>query len=396
MNRFRPTAAKSLACLAMSILGLMMIAGRGASAEPKKVTLLRVPDNGLQPQIAVDDNGILHMIYFRGPNGGGDISYVRSKDGGATFTRPLQVNSQSGSAVATGNIRGAHLAVGKKGRPHVAWMGSHGAEPRGPDKAAPMLYSRLNDAGTAFEPQRNLIQAAVGLDGGGSVAADDAGNVYVAWHAPEPGTKGEDSRRVWVAHSADEGKTFAPEKAASEKSTGVCGCCGMRAFSDRKGTLYMLYRSAERGVNRDTYLLTAMEKGARFQSDKVQNWKVGTCPMSSFALAETGSDVLAGWETDGQVYYSRINPTTSKRSEPVAAPGADKGRKHPVVAGNARGDIILVWTEGMGWQRGGSVAWQVFDKDGNATSEKGRADGVPTWSLVAVFVRPDGGFAIVY
>ena len=33
-----------------------------------------------------------------------------------------------------------------------------------------------------------------------------------------------------------------------------------------------------------------------------------------------------------------------------------KGRKHPVVAGNARGETILAWTEGVGWNRGGSVA----------------------------------------
>ena len=35
-----------------------------------------------------------------------------------------------------------------------------------------MLYTRLNDTGDAFEPQRNVIQKRVGLDGGGSVAAD--------------------------------------------------------------------------------------------------------------------------------------------------------------------------------------------------------------------------------
>ena len=77
----------------------------------------------------------------------------------------------------------------KNGRPHVAWMGSKLAEPRAPGKEAPMLYTRLNDDGTAFEPQRNVIQHAVGLDGGGSVAADAAGNVHVAWHADVPGRK---------------------------------------------------------------------------------------------------------------------------------------------------------------------------------------------------------------
>jgi hypothetical protein len=56
----------------------------------------------------------------------------------------------------------------------------------------------------------------------------------------------------------------------------------------------------------------------------------------------------------------------------------------------------LAWTEGMGWERGGSVAWQVFDKDSRPTAEKGRAAGAPVWSLVAAFARADGGFTIVY
>src|SRR5262249_44499167 len=168
------------------------------------------------PQATVDAKGVLHLIYFSGEPGNGDVFYVRSEDGGANFSRPIRVNSQPGSVIATGNIRGAHLALGKNGRAHVAWMGSGKAQPKGPSEATPMLYARLDDAGTAFEAQRNVIRAAVGLDGGGSVAADDAGNVYVTWHAPVPGAKGEDNRRVWVARSTDEGKTFADEKPASE------------------------------------------------------------------------------------------------------------------------------------------------------------------------------------
>jgi hypothetical protein len=67
-----------------------------------------------------------------------------------------------------------------------------------------------------------------------------------------------------------------------------------------------------------------------------------------------------------------------------------------VVAVNGKGETILVWTEGMGWNKGGSLAWQVYDKGGKPTAERGHAAGVPVWSLVAVFVRPDGHFAIVY
>src|SRR5262249_1094300 len=145
-----------------------------------KVKLIRTPDRGIQPQAVVDGKGVVHLIYFKGEHGGGDILYVHSKDGGATFSRPIRVNGKSGTAMATGNIRGPQLAVGKNGRAHVAWMGS--GKGQGRDGETPMLYTRLNDAGSAFEPERNLIQSAYGLDGGGSVGADEAGNVYVAWH----------------------------------------------------------------------------------------------------------------------------------------------------------------------------------------------------------------------
>jgi hypothetical protein len=369
--------------------------GKGG-AEPRPA-LLRVPNHGIQPQVAVDGKGVVHLIYFKGDPANGDLFYCRSEDG-VHFKDPLPVNSHPGSAIAIGNIRGAQLALGKNGRVHVAWNGSQKAEPRGPGKASPMLYTRLNDAGTAFEPQRNLIQSAFGLDGGGSVAADGAGNVYVFWHAPSPGKKGEEQRRVWVAVSTDEGKTFAAEKAAYAKPTGACGCCGMRAFADSKGTVHVLYRGATKGgEQRDTYLLTSKDGGKSFQGEDLHPWPTNLCPMSSAAFAEGPTGIVVGaWETREQVYFTRIDPAAGKRSDPAVPPGKGKGRKHAVAAVNARGEMILVWTEGMGWNRGGAVVWQVYDKDGKATEEQGRAAGVPVWSLAATFVRPDGTFAIVY
>jgi hypothetical protein len=364
--------------------------------QPSQVTLLRVPHRGIQPQVAVDAKGTVHLIYYSGSSGAGDIFYIRSEDGGTRFSAPRRVNRRPGSAIAIGNMRGAHLAVGKGGRVHVSWMGSDKSELRAPQKDAPMLYARLDDTGTAFEPERNLIQSAIGLDGGGSVAADDSGNVYVAWHAPEPGSEGEEHRRVWVAHSADEGKTFARERPAFRRLTGACGCCGMRAFADRNGTVYVLYRGATEGVHRDMYLLTSADHGVSFQGEDVGRWDINSCPASTAACAQGARGVLTAWETKGQVYWARIDPEPGKRSLPVAASGASGNRRYPAVAGNVQGETILVWTEGMSWERGGSLAWQVYNTAGEPTAEKGRADGVPTWSLVAVFARPDGGFTIVY
>jgi hypothetical protein len=257
-----------------------------------------------------------------------------------------------------------------------------------------MLYARSNSAGTVFEPERNLIHTAVGLDGGGAIAADARGRVFVAWHAGGSSSKGEGDRRVWVAASADDGATFTRERPASDAITGACGCCGMDGLIDRRGALYLLYRSAREVVHRDTYLLVSRDGATSFTSARLQEWNVGACPMSTFALIEGPDGVIAAWETGGQVQYTRVGADASIAV--VEAPGAVRTRRHPALATNAAGDVLLAWTEGTGWQRGGSLAWQVFDKAGRPTAESGRAAGVPVWSLLAAHARRAGGFRIVY
>jgi hypothetical protein len=369
--------------------------GAGLSAaDSGRVKLVRTPDGGIQPQAVVDRRGAVHLIYYKGEGSGGDLFYVRREAGQDNFSAPLRVNRQDKSATAAGTIRGAQLAVGKNGRVHVAWNG-HPPE-KGAWMKAPMLHARLNDAGTAFEPEHDVITQARGLDGGGSVAADEQGNVYVFWHAPKPGnTNGEAGRALFVARSTNEGKAFAPEKLAFTKPTGACGCCGMKGYADQRGHVYALYRAASEKVNRDEVLLVSRTSDPDFTAALADPWKVPTCPMSSASFAESKAGVLAAWETDGKVYFTYVNPETLNASAPLSPPGAAK-RKHPAIAGNAQGEVLLVWTEGTGWQKGGAVAWQLFNSEGKPASEKGRADGVPVWSLATTFAQSDGTFVIVY
>jgi hypothetical protein len=366
------------------------------ASEPPQVSLIRTPDGGIQPQAAVDAQGTLHLFYYKGDPRGGDVFYVRKPAGQESFTSPLRVNSHPNSAVAAGTIRGAQLAIGKSNRVHVAWNGSKEAQPRGEGRKndSPMLYTRTNDDGTAFEPQRNLIHEAYGLDGGGSVAADQAGNVFVAWHG-NPAGDGEENRRVYVAISRDEGKTFAAEVPAYGEPTGACGCCGMKAFADSRGAIYMFYRTATDGVDRDMCLLASRDNGQSFQGSIVGKWQVATCPMSSETFAEGPAGIVGGWETSGQIYMGWINPQTGI-AKPVSPQGVGNNRKHPALAVNGNGDTLLVWTEGTGWNRGGAVAWQLFDRAGQPTIHKGRRDGVPVWGLATVAAHPDGSFTIVY
>src|SRR5438067_11003293 len=168
------------------------------------------------------------------------------------------------------------------------------ADQNGAGSQKPLLYTRFNDAGTAFEPERNLITYAYGLDGGSSVAADPQGNVYVAWHAPKPGnTNGEAGRAVFIARSTDEGKTFQRETLATSEPTGACGCCGLRAFADNSGAVYIWYRAAAEKVNRNESLLISRDLRADYEIAYSHPWKVATCPMSSACMSETPAGILA-------------------------------------------------------------------------------------------------------
>jgi hypothetical protein len=363
------------------------------------VTFLDVPEGGIQPQAALDDRGVIHLVFFKGDPAGGDLFYCRTEPGALGFSRPARVNSQPGSAIAIGTIRGGQIAVGRGGRIHVAWNGSDRAQPKNPAGSTPMLYTRSEANGKTFEPQRNLMQRTSALDGGGTIAADRAGNVYVAWHGrTEDAEPGESHRRMWVVRSKDDGATFSAEEPAFESPTGACGCCGTRALATQDGKVYLLYRAATRGVDRDMVLLRSDDHAVHFRGDSIHPWRAEVCPMSSESLAEAGGGlgVLAAWETQGQVYFSRIDPQTNRPGPPIAPEGGVGNRKHPVVAANARGQTMLVWTEGTGWQKGGSLAWQLFDREGRPGGMSGRIkDGVPVWGLAAVVARPDSSFAII-
>src|SRR6266699_4158126 len=161
------THRQRVAILVMSA-GLWSTTSAAPPADSTRASVLgqRVPGGGIQPQVAVDERGTVHLSYFRGDPAHGDVFYVRASDGGAASSPPIQVNHQPGSAIATGSVRGAQIAVGRNGRVHVAWNGSGAALPKAPSGVGPLLYARLNDSGAAFEPERNIIRQAYGIDGG--------------------------------------------------------------------------------------------------------------------------------------------------------------------------------------------------------------------------------------
>jgi hypothetical protein len=262
-----------------SLIVLCMLVSSGLHGNefaetPPTVRVVRVPHGGFQPQAASGRDGSIHLLYYSGSVQAGDLSYCRMDNGDFGFSSPIRVNTQPGSAIAAGTIRGGQFAIGKNGRIHAVWNGSANAAPTPPMGGVPLLYSRLTDG--RFEAQRNLLQISGALDGGGSVAADSAGNVYAVWHGAGSSSRNEGDRKLWMARSTDGGVGFSPEVAINPSPTGACACCSVKALATNDGTLFALYRSAEKRVNRDMNLISSTDRGVRFRGRSIHPWKVPT------------------------------------------------------------------------------------------------------------------------
>jgi hypothetical protein len=362
---------KTLAMLFM--LGCASFACAGDPSQPG-VWLIRTPDQGVYPRAAVDGSGTLHLIYFKGDARGGDVFYVRSDHPREGFSKPVHVNSLPDSAMIIGTVRGPQLALGRDQRVHVAWMGTQ----------SEMWYTRMDDSRQAFESQRNIATRRPGLDGGGTVAADSSGNVFIVWHAPASAKEHDEAaRRVWIARSSDEGKTFAAETDGGAPPRGVCACCNLAAWAQREN-LYVLYRCATKKVHRDIHLLSFNDQLQCTADRTVAETQINKCVMSTASFAAG----VGAFESNGQVHWIRL----ATEDAPITPPG-DAQRKHPSIAISPTGHVLLTWTEGSSWNHGGRLAWQRFDSTGKPGETSGGGE-LPAFSVPAAVARPEGFFII--
>jgi hypothetical protein len=379
----------------MKTLFALITAAAVASLAPQtpapRVEHLAVPDGGIQPQAAVDSRGTLHLIYYKGASSGGDLYYVRRGARDAAWSTPILVNSERGSAIAAGAVRGGRLSLGRNGWVHVAWNAAHPVDHDG-QTITPMWYTRLAPGARAFELQRALGTHTKNLDGGGTVAADGAGHVYVVWHAAGA-EEGEPHRTLLVAASSDDGAHFAPDR-VFPNAGGACGCCGVYATVDRAGALQILYRAAADGVHRDATWMTVDARHAAAPV-RLQPWDLPACPMTTFALAEAPDTLVGAWMIEQQIFTADLNPATRTASAPSPMEGTAV-RNHPAVAIDRAGDRLFAWIEGANRSREGSVAWELRDRGGRRIASSHAAGVTPPLSLVTVVPRADNSFALIF
>ena len=77
-------------------------------------------------------------------------------------------------------------------------------------------------------------------------------------------------------------------------------------------------------------------------------------------------------------------------------PGGKSKQKHPTLAANANGEVLMTWVEDAGWGTAGTLVCQHFDADGKPIGEKITKPGLPAWSFGAPYADSEGNFVILY
>ena len=349
------------------------------------VNIMRTPHSGIQPQVKVDATGNIHLVYYVGEPSAGDLFYVTCGSTDALWSEPIRINNTPNAAVAGGTIRGAHMSVGKENRIHVSWFGSAQVSPKPPEGSysqAPLMVTRMTDNRKGFEPERNVMTWTKNLDGGGSIAADQKGNVYVAWHGRGDSIiEGEMGRGIFLAISKDQGKTFNKEIEIKEAPQGSCACCGMRILAHPAGQLHIVYRGIQ-GKIRPMIDLWSTDGGRTFLKTVFNPWEIEACPMSSVTLLPHNKQLLIATEQEGTIRLNHKPLDKSSLNSFSNQQQSWKG-KHPSMATDPNGNVLLTWAEGAGWAKGGTLRWVIMNKSGKVVAKSPSENQleIPVWSF---------------
>lgn len=351
---------------------------------------VRLPDGALQPRTASVGDGSTAVVFLQGNPQASEVKIATLSSAG-TLDTVTTINTPTTQAVGMGTVRGPSLALGREGVRHVLWHGKNGSASSG--KGSALYFARVDVSGKASAPL-DMLGTTTALDGGASITANTQGDVWIVWHALPAGKEGESERRIFVKHSSDNGITFSEPWPIKGEDMGVCGCCGLATTTDTTGALYVLYRTAERTSQRGARLLSLPPKATSNSMPallKKDRWDLAACPMTTAAWLPTSKGANAIWITEFKINYAgqglegiNLSPTTSKAMQ-----------NHPRVARNTAGEMLLLWTEGSMWGKGGELVTQNLSANSKPLSTP-QKQPLPTWSYGACAALPDGRFAVIY
>ena len=359
-----------------------------------EIIIQPTPDQGLQPRLSVDDNGNVHLLYFkkrinRPASREGNLYYRSYDHETGQFSLPVKVSS-SAFSLQTFSIARASMAISEDGRVHAFWYYPRTSE---------MIYSRSNPERTMFETQRSMVSVfQEGIDAGGDIASIGS-SVALVWGAGK--LTEEHQRTMFARFSDDYGKTFGDEVMVSNPDLGACACCSLAADYAGSSDLVIGYRSAIDGVGRHMQVLTLENisqgiTGAFYgEMSELQEWEASFCPLSTNDIGRTGEQRWLVFETQNRIM--RMELMSQNPAYAVGAPFSETRQKNPALAINQIGEQLIVWGEAISHSRGGRLNLKLLNKDGsNAGYSFTENIMINDYSFPAAASLPNNDFIVLH
>ena len=299
---------------------------------------------------------------------GGQVSVASSKDGGRTFSVPVQV-TQGTPNLDWGPDARPKLVVDRKGGIAVAFSTFR-------DKAfnGEVFYSRSADAGKTFAQPRPITDntesqrfEALGFNADGTLFAawlDKRNRVPV-----QQAGKKYDGAALFFASSKDGGASYSQAEMAVDNT---CECCRLGLAFDPSGHPVVVFRNIFEGGFRDHAIVTFNDQGTPGELHRVSedDWQISACPHHGpgLSIAPDGTYHVV-WYTNGKVrkglFYAQSRDGGKTFSEPTPIGQLSKSPSRPYVVSGPHG-VIIVWKE--------------FDGEKTSVNLIASADMGRTWS----------------
>ncbi len=365
-----------------------------SSAAVSEVHIQPTPDGGLQPRLISDDNGNIHLLYFKKR-----LSTPAAREGNLYYRQYLPEQNRFGNPVKvssgafnlqTFSIARASLAIDGEGRVHVVWYRARAGE---------YFYSRSNPERTLFEAQQSMVsEFAEGIDATADIAA--SGNeVAIVWAAGDLSREYE--RTVYARVSQDNGVSFGDEFGLGNPDLGACACCSLATeFLD--DDLFVAYRSAIDGIGRHMQLFTLNREGGESTGSNygpvgvLQEWELSSCPLSTNDIVvDKNSAPWLVFETESRIIQMQIG--AEAEASAIAEPFVRTRQKNPALAFNEDNQRLVVWGEAISHAKGGRLNMRLFEADEEIEGFSFEEDiTIPNFSFPAAASLPNGDFLVLY
>lgn len=334
--------APVLPCLLLPLL----LQAQGKPALPKDPsTLVKVAEGAKAPSLAMDADGNAYIVLSRA----GNIEVCTSLDGGLSFSAPVQALGAQGRDAGTTN-RGPRIAVDAQKRIYVSAPISLGP----PDAALPYDFYFVTsiDKGKTWSKPHPISEPKTGTECAHAAASGPA-DFHVAWLS----TSGTRPPALSYAKFAFDGKKNGK---TITLSANPCEACPPAIWVDGKGTIAVAWRESNHDAaskeNREIFIAWSADSGKTFgPSARLNSIDSGIpdCPSEAPALASTidGKTWAAAWmdrrdiERDANIYWAFGAPGKFCRD---TDPHDDRRyiQRRPTLAIEPDGTVWCAWEDG--------------------------------------------------